>query len=248
MRPNKLLNLLAANRKRGEFRAEGNTIFVYDVLVSSDADAEWFGGVSAEGFAKQLASMSGPVLLRINSPGGDVFAGMAMAQAIRSYDGEVTAQVDGVAASAASVVAVAADKTTMAQGSMMMVHNAWTIALGNASDFRETAALLDKIDGEIVGIYEAKAGEGQDFAAMMAEETWLTGKEAIAAGLADEESAAKIKNQLRWDLSAFSNVPDVEPEAPPEPVAEVVQAQEPDENEIERRARQHRVRMLQNAA
>jgi ATP-dependent Clp protease protease subunit len=110
MRPLKLLNLLKANAKRGEFRAEGNTIYLYDVIVACDADAEWFGGVSAESFVKTLSAMSGDVNLHINSPGGDVFAGVAMAQAIRSYDGKVVAHIDGLAASAASAVAVAATK------------------------------------------------------------------------------------------------------------------------------------------
>jgi ATP-dependent Clp protease protease subunit len=87
-----------------------------------------------------------------------VFAGVAMAQAIRAYPGKVTAHVDGLAASAASAVAVAADEAVMAPGSMMMIHNAWTIALGNRHDFMELAALLEKIDGDLAQAYAKRSG------------------------------------------------------------------------------------------
>jgi ATP-dependent Clp protease protease subunit len=130
----KLLNLFARNAKKGEFKAEGNTIFVYDVIVASEADAEWFGGVAADTFAKALKGMSGDVELRINSPGGDVFGAKAMAQAIRDYPGQVTAHVDGVAASAATFLTAVADKTIMAPGSLQMIHKAWTLAIGNSDD------------------------------------------------------------------------------------------------------------------
>jgi ATP-dependent Clp protease protease subunit len=149
----KLLNLFARNAKKGEFKAEGNTIFIYDVIVASEADAEWFGGVAADTFARTLKGMEGDVDLRINSPGGDVFGAKAMAQAIRDYPGQVTAHVDGVAASAATFLTAVADKTIMAPGSLQMIHKAWTIAIGNADDFVAVADLLDKIDGTIVDAY-----------------------------------------------------------------------------------------------
>ena len=82
MQPNRLFALYRANANRGEFRAEGNTLYIYDVIVSSKADAEWMGGCDSETFVKTLAAMTGDVSLRINSPGGDVFAGVAMAAAI----------------------------------------------------------------------------------------------------------------------------------------------------------------------
>jgi ATP-dependent protease ClpP protease subunit len=130
---------LARNAKKGEFRAEGNTIYLYDVIVSTKEEAEWFGGVDAETFVQTLKGMSGDVSLRINSPGGDVFAARAMAQAIREHDGKVTAHVDGYAASAASFVTSVADETVDgARRSMLMIHKAWSIALGNSDDFMAT--------------------------------------------------------------------------------------------------------------
>lgn len=216
MHQNRLLNLLARNAKRGEFRAEGNTIYLYDVIVSSKEEAAWFGGVDAETFVQTLKGMEGDVALRINSPGGDVFAARAMAQAIREHDGKVTAHVDGYAASAASFVTSVADETVMGPGSMLMIHKAWSIALGNSDDFMATAGLLEKIDGTIVETYDAAAQrrgkEGADFAELMSAETWLTGAEAIELGLADAIADSGPKAKAQWDLSAYDNAPKIEAE------------------------------------
>lgn len=207
----KLHCLLAHNRGKGQFRAEGNTIYVYDVIVASEADAAWFGGVAAETFVQQLKGMAGDVAVRVNSPGGDVFAGRAMAAAIREHAGQVTVHVDGYAASAASFLTSAADRTVMAAGSMIMIHKAWTLALGNADDFMATAALLDKIDGSIAETYAATAKrrgvDPADFPALMAAETWFTPAEAIAAGLADAVAEDGPKARLDWDLSAYEHAP-----------------------------------------
>lgn len=215
MRPN-LLNLFRANARRGSFRAEGQTLYLYDVIVASDADAEWLGGVSAESFTKTLRGMSGPVALRINCPGGDVFAGRAMAQAIREYPGEITAHVDGVAASAASLLAVTAARTVMAPGSMLMIHNAWTIAMGNTADFTATAALLEKIDATLADDYAAKSGQPADtWRPLMAAETWFTAEGAVEAGLADEvaprAAAPEARMAATWDLSVYDGAPNPNP-------------------------------------
>ena len=255
-----LHRLIQANRGRGSFRAEGNRLAVYDVIVSSDADAAWLGGVSAEAFARELRAMTGDVELRINSPGGDVFAARAMAQAMREHPGKVTAYVDGVAASAASLLAVSAAETVMAPGSMMMIHEAWTIALGNKGDFLSTAALLEKIDASIVETYQAKAGgEAEAWAAAMAAETWYTPAEAVAAnrrpkaiGHADRVAEAKpAAAQAAWDLGVYDNAP-----APaPEPVAaqlapepEPVQAQADPQIQIQHRTRRLAARLLSTPA
>lgn len=216
---NRLLNLFQANAKRGTFRAEasaaGNVIEIFDVIVSSEIDAEWFGGVAAPTVARALQSMSGVVHMRINSPGGDVFAGVQIAQAMREYDGEIIVHVDGYAASIASIVAIAGSKVIMAPGSMMMVHKAWTWGLGNADDFLATAELLEKIDGQLVEAY-ANRSAGKKTAAELAEllraETWFTPQEAIDAGLADEIAPEKSKvaaSQARalWDVTAFDKAP-----------------------------------------
>lgn len=213
----KLLNLLRANARKGQFKVEqtadgGNVIMIYDVIVAADADADWFGGVSAESFVPLLAGLEGDVDIRVNSPGGDVFGAKAMAQAIRDYPGQVTVHVDGLAASAATFLTSVADRTIMAPGSLLMIHKAWTIDIGNADDFRATANLLEKIDGTIADTYAAAAkrrdvAEPADFVELMASETWLTAAEAIELGLADEQAEDKPKAQLKWDLSAYEHAP-----------------------------------------
>lgn len=271
---NKLFQLLKANAGKGKLRAEAsdNSIYLYDVICGSDMEAEWFGGTSPKQFIDLLGSMNGDVSVHINSPGGDVFGGQAIAEAIRQHDGTVTAYVDGVAASVASVIAVACDKVVMAQGGMLMIHKAWTIALGNSDDFTATAKLLDKVDGLIAEAYAAKSGGKKDAAAftkMMGEETWLTPDDALAMGLSDETAEPKKKGDAAkamatWDLSAFAKAPQIIDDSgalgqieamiekqfkafmgkkdEPAPVVEATA------DEFEHRQRLHAVRMLEPAA
>lgn len=261
MRKN-LMALLASNRGRGFVRAQAEetgrpVIYLYDVIYGSDEEARWWGdGMGPETFARTLAGIDAPEIeLRVNSPGGNVFGGRAMASALREHPATIVAHVDGLAASAASFLIQAADRIEMAEGAMLMIHNAWTFAYGGAADFIKEAELLAKIDGQIADSYAAAAGrrgvEAPDFTAMMDAETWLTPAEAIAAGLADTEKAAGQTPAARvtWDLSAFAKAPkpdgdpvEPEPAEEPEPVEEL----QPD-NEIERRRRMARA-MLYTAA
>lgn len=233
------------------------------MIVATDVDTEWWGGVSAQTFVKTLRGMSGDLTIRINSPGGDVFAANAMKQAIAEYDGSVTAIVDGLAASAASVIAVACEKVIMAPGSMMMIHKAWTFAVGNADDMKQLGKILDKTDTGISQAYAAKAdGEASHFLALMKAETWFTADEAVEEGLADEALPEAVEQRRTkaalWDLSVYQNAPALEEEPPapepePEPTEDVEPGEEPDDAnlvshlaDIDRRVRAHRVRMLQS--
>ena len=217
---NRLLNLYAKNAKRGAFRATGNTIRLDDVIVGSDLEAEFWGGVSPQAFRRALDGMQGEVTLRINSPGGDVFAARTMAQAMREYDGAINVIVDGLAASAASIIAVSASNVRMAPGSMMMIHKAWSIAMGNSDDFMDVAGLLEKIDGTIADTYAAKGkGDKERYAELMGAETWFTAEEAVEEGLADEAISDGPKAKSSWDLSAFDNAP--APQADAEPSAAI---------------------------
>lgn len=248
--PNRLLNLLRNNARRGEFRAEANTIYLYDVIAGDDIEAGLFGGVTATGVIAALDGTNGPLRVRINSPGGDVFAGWAIAQALRDYaarKGEVTAIVDGVAASAASVIAVSASRVLMARSSLMMIHKAWSAVVGNSDDMLQVAALLEKVDGLLAGLYAGRGGGDEDeFMALMSAETWFTPDEAMALrladGLADDEAQGVA---ARWDLTAFANAPAIA-EAEPVPVVEPPAVSSDDE--ITRRVRQHRARMLMKSA
>ncbi|MGQ3041105.1 MAG: head maturation protease, ClpP-related [Brevundimonas sp.] len=244
---NKLRRLLASNARRGSFRAEGATLYIYDVIVASDDDAEWMGGVSAESIVKQIRASTGAITLRINSPGGDVFAARAVQAAMDAYDGEIVAYVDGYAASAASLIAVAADRCVMSPGAFLMIHKAWTIGVGNADDMLASAELLEKIDGTLAETYAEKAGgDPADFAEMMRAETWFTAAEALQAGLADEISAKPVKAETAWDLSAYAGAP--ESAAAPNAKAAADAAPEQACEESAQRARLHAVRMRHPSA
>ena len=203
-----LRNLLRLNARKGEFKAEANTIWLYDVIVSDELEAEWTGGIAPRPFIDALKSMTGPVHIRINSPGGDVFGATAMAQAMREYPGEITCHVDGVAASAASVLAISGSKMVMAPGSLLMIHNAWTMAVGDRNDLLDTASLLEKVDGMLAEGYARKSGGTADtFSAMMDAETWFTPAEAVAAKLADAIAEKASSPAASWDLSVFAKAP-----------------------------------------
>jgi ATP-dependent protease ClpP protease subunit len=179
----------------------GEEILVYDVI-----DPFW--GASSAAFAEALGKVKGSsVTVRVNSPGGDVFEGRAMANQLRSFRGQTRVIVDGLAASAASTLAIAAQRTEMAAGSFMMVHRSWAFAVGNAADLTDLSALLAKIDQSIAADYAAKADvSAEEALAWMEAETWFSASEAVDAGLAD--ASIDIKAQLRaFNLSAFRNAP-----------------------------------------
>lgn len=222
------------NKGAGEFRAEGGTLWLYDVIAADDDEAMWLGGISPRQFMAALAATSGPVTIRVNSPGGSVFGAQAMVAAMRAHGQPITAQVDSLAASAASVIAAEASRLVMAPGAMLMIHKAWGMAIGNEEDMRATADLLGKIDGQIADTYARRAsGEKEDYLALMAAETWFTADEAVAAGLADEVLAENNQRpQAKWDLSAFANAPaadesaiEAAPQEEPDSLAEEAEAE-----------------------
>lgn len=228
-----LLKLLADNRqapaKRFEVLAKGDEaeVFLYDAIVSTEAEAEWFGGVAPESFVKALRGIDAKTInLRINSPGGSVFAARAIEQALRDHPAKVVAHIDGLAASAATFIAMAADEVVMGKGALFMIHKAWTGMYGNADDMRAEADLLDKIDGTLADTYAARTGKSADeVAAWMAAETWFTADEAVSAGFADrvaESAGAKAE----WNLSAYAKAPQPAAEEVA-PVVEQPSRQEP---------------------
>lgn len=154
----------------------------------------WFDdGVTASGLRDELEGFTGHTInARINSPGGDVFEGYAVANTLRAHSAAVHIHVDGIAASIASVIAMSGDTVTMAPQSMMMIHEASGMAWGNSGDMRQLADLLDKISDQIADAYAAKAGgEPADWRDLMRAESWYTGPEAVAAGLADSVASVE---------------------------------------------------------
>lgn len=213
----KLLDLLARNRtvprarKGAPITAAGReaTVYLYDAIVASQAEAEFWGGVAAETLVPDLRAIDVDVIhLRINSPGGDVFAAQAIAQALRDAKARVVAHVDGVAASAATVVATASDEIEMATGAMYMVHRAWTLAWGNVNDLLAVAELLEKVDGTLAAQYAKRTGASiEEMLAVMDAETWLTAKEAVDAKFVDRVSEEGGVVDANWDLSVYDHAP-----------------------------------------
>lgn len=211
------LKLLADNRqclaRRFEVRAasaDTAEILLYDAIVDTAAEAEWFGGVAADAFVRELRGITASTInLRINSPGGSVFAARAMEQALRDHKASVVVHIDGIAASAASFLAMAGDEIIISKGAMLMVHKAWTMAFGNETDLIKTAALLGKIDDTLVTTYVDRTKQTpQQITDWMAAETWFTGQEAIDAGFADRLAAQPPNNaQAAWNLSAYLGAP-----------------------------------------
>ncbi len=146
------------------------------------------GGVTAKRVAGALRSIGArDVTVRINSPGGDMFEGIAIYNLLRKHPAKVTVEILGWAASAASIIAMAGDEIRMGLGTFMMVHNAWGMVVGNRHDMREAADVFDIFDGAIADIYEARTGLARDeIVKLMDAETFMGAKDAVAKGFADE--------------------------------------------------------------
>ncbi|MDR6408511.1 UNVERIFIED_ORG: ATP-dependent Clp endopeptidase proteolytic subunit ClpP [Burkholderia sp. 1595] len=201
------------NRKWWDIRAMTNAqgaavaeIRIYDEIG--------FWGTDAKTFVSQLdeaAANAAEVVVAINSPGGDVFDAFAIYNALRRYAGRVTARIDGVAASAASLVAMAGDRIVMPENAMLMIHNPWTVALGTAADLRATADSMDKARDGILAAYRNKSGKtDEELTAMLDAETWMTAAEAKEAGFADEiEAPVKLAATARAAdlLARFQSAP-----------------------------------------
>lgn len=202
-----------------------------DVATLDINDEIGFWGVNAADFSRDLDGITAPsVTVRINSPGGDVFDGIAILNHLRAHPATVNTVVFGLAASAASIIAQAGDTVTMMPGSQMMIHDASGMCFGNEAEMRDMAELLSKISDNLAGVYASKAGGTADeWRTVMRGEQWYTADEAVEAGLADEvaplakkqkatETAAEpVEN--RWNLS-FYNYDGRESAPAPKPTAQ----------------------------
>jgi len=162
----------------------GRTLYLDGVI----SESTWWGDeVTPKMFKDDLYSGDGDITVWINSPGGDVFAAAQIYNMLKEYPGMVTVKIDGIAASAASVVAMAGAKVYVSPVSMLMVHNPWTFAWGDSEDMRKTKDMLDEVKQGIINAYEAKTGMSRvKLANMMDDETWMNAKKAVELGFADE--------------------------------------------------------------
>jgi ATP-dependent Clp endopeptidase proteolytic subunit ClpP len=192
----------------------------YAIQQTADGEAEvsiydeiGFGGVTAKSFLAELKKLSGQrVHLRINSVGGSVVEGAAIYNALRRHKGGLVVHIDALAASMASVIAMAGDETLIADNALVMIHNPWGMTMGDADELRKEADILDKLKATLVNAYVRKTGmEAEQVAQMMDDETWLDATEAVALGFADAiedgiEAAASITPEAaRARFDTFSN-------------------------------------------
>lgn len=190
--------------------SEGSELF-----LEGDISREtWFGDeVTPEAFRGELKKLKGNVTVHLNSGGGDVFAGVSIYNALKDYSkGKVIVKVDGLAASIASVIAMAGDEIIMSPGSMMMVHNPWSMGAGSSEELREVADLLDEIRESIIPIYSERTGLSKDeIIEIMDSETWMSAEKAVEKGFADKvlkkketkkESKMALSGSFAFNMSA----------------------------------------------
>ena len=156
-------------------------------LSGEISDETWYGDeVTPQLFKDELNAGSGNITVWINSPGGDVFAAAQIYNMLRDYKGSVTVKIDGIAASAASVIAMAGDTVCVSPVAMMMIHNPATIAMGEAKDMQKAIAMLNEVKESILNAYQSKTGLTRaKLSRMMDEVTWFNAKKAVELGFAD---------------------------------------------------------------
>lgn len=195
-------------RNEGDGDSATTEILIYDRIGAS-----WWGGVSAKDFAKDLSAIdSDEIVVRVNSPGGNVYEGIAILNALRSHKARIVVYVDGLAASAASFIAMAGDEIIMRRNSELMIHDAWGFCEGNAEEMRRAAADLDRVSNNIASVYHDRAGGTvDDWRNVMRNEVWYSGSEAVDAGLADRVEASASEDdsdaedaKAAFDLSVFN--------------------------------------------
>jgi ATP-dependent Clp protease, protease subunit len=190
-------------RRWYEFRAlaKGAEIVIYDEIGAF--------GIPAKAFLDELKALGSvaELAVRINSPGGSVFDGVAIYNALKRHDAVITVWVDGIAASIASMIAMAGDEVVMPENAMLMLHDPSAVVLGTAADMRAMAKALDKMTAGMVAAYRDKSGrDDAEIEALMRDETWLSAQEALELGLADRIEQP-VRMAAHFDLSRFRNTP-----------------------------------------
>ena len=188
-------------RAQAQTQAVGAEVLIYDEIGAY--------GISAKGFLAELGALPDgtPIDLRLNSPGGSVFDAVAIYNAIKRHSGTVTVWIDGIAASAASYIAMAGDEVVMPENAFLMIHDPAGLVMGSATDMRAMAEALDKVKGSLLQGYAAKSGRSpEEIAPLMAAETWLDAKDALDLGFADR-IAEPVRIAAQFDVGRFRNAP-----------------------------------------
>lgn len=165
-------------------KENGRTLFLNGTI----ADESWYDDdVTPQLFKNDLYAESGDVTVWLNSPGGDCVAAAQIYNMLKEYPGSITIKIDGIAASAASLIAMAGDEVLMSPVSMIMIHNPMTAAIGNADEMQKAAAMLDEVKDSIINAYELKTGLTRaKLSHLMDDETWMNAAKAVELGFADD--------------------------------------------------------------
>jgi len=208
----------AGDRARPRAQASGDVhqMWIYEPI------SDWWG-ISAGMVVEELKDVTASTIeLHLNSPGGDVFDGIAIKNALQQHSARIEVHVDGLAASIASVIAMAGDEIVMHPGAQLMIHDASGLCWGNAADMRQMGDELDHISASIAALYARRGGTVAEWREAMLAESWYDAEEAVAAGLADRVAedtsstdTATAKAQNRWDLSMFAHQGRTNAPAPP---------------------------------
>jgi len=183
---------------------EERTLYLYGII----AEETWWGDeVTPKLFKDELMAGTGNVTVWINSPGGDVFAAAQIYNMLMEYSGKVTVKIDGLAASAASVIAMAGGEVYMSPVSMLMIHNPSTIAIGDSEEMLRAKALLDEVKESIINAYELKSGLSRTkLSHLMDAETWMNANKAIELGFADKVMFMESEQPDLADSLIFSRM------------------------------------------
>lgn len=199
---------MSANIKFINRSAKSGEIWLYDTVGGG-----FFGGMSSKQFADELKGLGSvdTINLRKNSPGGNVFEGVAIYNQLKRHPANIVVDIDGLAASIASVIAMAGDEIRIADNAMVMIHEPSGVSMGDSNEMRKTADLLDQIKTTIVDTYGKRSKSSViDIAQWMSDETWFTAEDAVKNGFADKTTAEQnISACYGFDLSNFHRVPQI---------------------------------------
>ena len=216
---------------RWKMQAKGKTgeLFLYDDI----GPGFWDDGITAQSFADDLKALGDvtTLMIYINSPGGSVFDGVAIYNQLRRHQARKIVSIDGIAASIASVIAMAGDERSIAGNGILMIHNPWAMAFGEAKDMRKMADSLDTVRDGLLNTYEERSTTPRaEIGEMMDAETWMSPEQALAGGFVDS-IGADIEIAAKFDLSKFQHPPDrfAKAETPEEvvPVSSIDESEAP---------------------
>lgn len=187
-----------------------------DIWIYGEIGEGWSSDfVTAKGLSDELKKLADvrEITLRINSPGGNVFDGLAIYNSLKKFPAKIITEIDGIALSIASIVALAGDEVRMAGNAVYMIHNPWTMAVGDSTEMRKVADQLDLVRNSLAGTYSAKTGEKttvEQISEWMNAETWFNSEEALKAGFVDEITDP-IEIAAKYDLSRYhyKNMPKI---------------------------------------